>query len=138
MREGLVVHDYKNFFFQNRLTVKNLKKLEFYFCWGYHQKNNAIKSFKNFKEKFVISGGIIGADWFKKKKITKKNLVFFTSFGNYNHHTKIKKFGINLQKRMYKFDKRRSKIIDNYYNYLKKLYNDYLILIPEIADCIFS
>lgn len=136
--EGLVVHNFKKFFFKNKLTKINLEKLEYYFCSGNYQKKIATNLFKEFQNKFKTTGSILGMDWIKlKKKKTKPHLLFLTSFGNYNHISGIKKFGIDLQKRMYQMDDKTFGYIDRYYKYIKILFNDYLKIIPLIADDIY-
>ena len=136
--EGLVVHNFKNFFFKNRLTKKNLEKLEYYFCAGSYQKKIASNLFKEFKNKFKTTGSILGMDWIKlKKKTAKPYLLFLTSFGNYNHISGIKKLGIDLQKRMYQMDDKTYGYLEKYYNYINILFKDYLEIIPLIADDIY-
>lgn len=138
--EGLIFHNL-NYFFKHRLTLTNLKKLDYYFLWGSKQYEAAIKKFPQFKNKFKITGGLNAVNWFIDEKLFKKNkkkekaLIFFTSFGSYNHFSNDQ-MKDNLEIKIYKLNKTDKKFIYDYSKYIKKLFFDYQIIIEKIANLI--
>lgn len=138
--EGLAFYNF-DYFFKNRLTLSNLKKLEYYFLWGSKQYEVAIKKFPDFKKKFKVTGGLIAVNWFineelfQQNKKKEKSLIFFTSFGLFNHFSNDQ-MKDNLQKKIYKLDKKDEKMIYNYSKYIKKLFFDYQIIIEKLAKLI--
>jgi len=138
--EGLIVHNF-DYFFKNRLTIENLKKLDYYFSWGSKQQEIAINKFPQFKEKFKISGGLNASIWIDdKKSIQKKNnnenIVFFTSFGSFNHFS-INQEKENLEIKIYDLDDNEIKYINEYSQYIKKLFFDYQKIIEKLANSIY-
>ena len=138
--EGLIFHNF-DYFFKHRLTLTNLNKLDYYFLWGIKQREVAIKKFPKFKNKFKTTGGLNAVNWFINERLLKENkkkekkLIFFTSFGSFNHFSndQIKD---NLEKKIYKLDKTDEKLIYDYAQYIKKLFFDYQIIIEKIANLI--
>jgi len=138
--EGLIFHNF-DFFFKNRLTIENLKKLDYYFLWGSKQQEIAIKKFPQFKEKFKITGGLNASNWIDdKKSIQKKNnnanIVFFTSFGSFNHFS-INQEKENLEIKIYELDNNEIKYINDYSQFIKKLFFDYQKIIEKLANSIY-
>lgn len=138
--EGLIFHNF-DYFFKNRLTIENLKKLDYYFLWGSKQQEIAINKFPQFKEKFKISGGLNASIWIDdKKSIQKKNnnenIVFFTSFGSFNHFS-INQEKENLEIKIYDLDDNEIKYINEYSQYIKKLFFDYQKIIEKLANSIY-
>ena len=137
--EGLITYNF-DYFFKYRLTNKNINLLSYYFLWGKNQYQIALKKFPNYKDKFFVSGGLTALNWQtnlnKNKDKIEKNLVFFTSFGPFNHFLSNQDKN-HLQKKIYNLDANDSLFLDNYVKYIKVLFYDYLKLIPIIADQIF-